>query len=999
MGRIKLYFFLLVVVICSAFGQWIIDGGGDHSGANWTLSDGDSIAGVHTGIDTFRVPSGNTIFIKHYNGADYGAVEIRCTAAIIEGAINATGAGYRGGSGGVSTSEISPRQRRGGRAGMPGEGPCGGCPGDTGSYGGIAVTVTGEAWGGGGGAGGGRGGGYGGASCPGGNGGNGNCVDVWPYFASGGAGGTGGAGAGACPYGTSWTSGTEDNSDVERGSGGGGAGGGGNSGYYLFYGTAGGFGGAGGGVVAIFADTIFLSGSILANGTAGGAGGNGGNGDLWQGDAAGGGGGGAGGGSGGGILLRAPAIELTSSASISARGGNGGRGGDIGSAGPPGSCGRGGNGGSGGGGGRIKIFYREDRYLNNASIAYNGGSGGARGEDPDGNGTPGNIGCFGIQGTYLQRRIGSIVVTTDLPTEIADSVFIDGEIRPAPHQIFIPLGDSILIAPANPANPYYISRTRYYSSFEGWDCGGDSALWVITIDNDTTFTAQYDIQREFHTLIKKNPLANVAGTLFVDSEAFVGAESDSQWRWWAEGSIHSIGVSEMDSVGEFRKWRFLNWSDGGAVLHNTSPIVSPTDFVANYIARFPVNIFKEPEADTFGFISCDIDTFWGANSVYQRVWWDSASIHILAASSIDTIDGFNRYLLTHFSDGYDSSHFTEPLRAPTDFVAYYDRQHLCHVAKSPSSNIFGHLVIDSDTLRDAESAGVSRWWNHGSTHYIEASEPDYADSLSRYVWDSWSDGLPIGHTTASVDTPCTITANYGLEFLTTFAKEPSYAICGWLAIDGDTIWGVESVYLRRWLREGSLHDIAVSAHDFCGDSVFRFDSWSIAGLILPEFTAEISCDTTFTAFYSGSLPHLEIAVSPSEWDLDTILGGEVRAMADGEEIRVVNLSDVPVDLGLALIDSAGWIPGHYPSGTRFSLRGRFDDSRPIDFSPLEDAILRPPHEIAREDRFGSGGFGLTFSPPDTALLWLQLSAPTPRDSSAYGTKTLKINVLAVPQMD
>ncbi len=994
---------LSTIIFClssiALLAQWTPIAGGDHGGANWVISDGDSVAGIHTSIDTLFILSGNTVYVKHYDGADYGCIEVYCIAGLIEGDIEATGAGYRGGSGGVSTSEISPRSRRGGRAGMSGEGSSGGCPGDTGSYGSITETVSGEAWGGGGGAGGGRGGGYGGASCAGGDGGSGNCVDVWPYFAAGGAGGYGGAGAGSCPGGTEYISGNENRPDVYMGSGGGGAGGGGNSGYITFYGDSGGPGGSGGGAIAIFADTIYISGSVISNGTSGGDGGDGGNGDYWSGDAAGGGGGGAGGGSGGGILIYAQRMELTSSAYFSVNGGSGGSGGDIGTGGPSGACGRGGDGGSGGGGGRIKIFYREDNYVNNAAFSYTAGNGGLRGEDPGGNGSPGDPGCEGISGTYSETPLGVITVTTDLPPEIPDSVFIDSIKRGAPYQTVVPTGDSIHIAPANPVSPYYIERTRYFFDFVSWDCGGDSAQWVTPVTEDSLFIAQYDFTKEYHTLVMKNPLENISGTLFVDTDTMVGVESDSQWYWWEEGTVHDIGVSAMDSVDEFRKWRFINWNDGGASAHSTSPASSAEDYIANYVARFPINISKEPTADTFGFISYDIDTFWGVNSIYQRTWWDSNSVHLLVASDYDTIDGSNRYALSYFSDGYDSSHFTEPIIAPTDYIAYYDMQHLCYVTKSPSSDTFGYLILDEDTLRGGESAGATVWWNRGSSHYVEVSETDTVDSLERYSWDSWSDSSAIGHTTTAIDTPCTLIAFYWREFNVTVEKDPSADSCGWLVLDGDTLWGTESLIQNRWWKYGSLHNIEVSDHDFCGDSIYDFDRWSVAGLTTPDFLANILSDTTFIAYYIANEPVLDIWVFDTLWDLDTVLAGEVRSMFDGEEIYIVNWSNLDIDLGLAVTDSSDWRVGYYPSDTRFSLRGRFQDDCPVDYFPLDDAILSAPHDFATSSRFGPDGFGLQFDPPDTMFLWLQFCAPVPRDSTLFGEKILKINILAVPSMD
>lgn len=998
MYSIRAYIFFFFVTITILFGQWTPISGGDHGGGNWLLSDGDSIAGIHTGIDTFFVPSEADIYIKHHHGGDYGSLEIHCVAAIIQGDVDATGAGYSGGDGGVSTSEISPRHRRGGRAGLPGEGPSGGCPGDTGSYGAIEETVTGQAWGGGGGAGGGRGGGYGGASCAGGDGGTGNCVNVWPYFAAGGAGGPGGAGAGSCPDGTEFSYGSEDNADIDMGSGGGGAGGGGNSGYIDFYGDSGGPGGDGGGAVAIFADTIYISGSIIADGTIGGNGGDGGNGDYWQADAAGGGGGGAGGGSGGGILISAPKMHLTGTAKLSANGGQGGAGGDIGSGGPPGTCGRAGDGGAGGGGGRIKIFYRPDNYSNGATISYGGGFGGVEGDDPGGNGEPGDPGCPGFGGTYIQRPIGAVTITTDLPPEIEDSVYLNGEIYDAPHQTLITPGDSIHIAPANPSSPYYIGRTRYLLDFIGWNCGGDSAQWVKPIDMDTTFIAQYDYSREFHTVVMKNPLDNLAGSLFVDADTFIGAESDSQWFWWGEGEIHDIGVSSMDSVDEFRKWRFINWSDGGVAIHSTAAITSAEDFIAHYVAHFPINIYKEPAADTFGYISYDIDTFWGANSVYQRTWWDSASVHPLIGSQIDTVDEFNRYSLSYFSDGFDSSHFTDPIVAPTDFVIYYNKEKRCLVRKYPAEDTTGFLIIENDTISGAGSSHIERWWQRGESYYIEASAIDTVDSLRRYAWNSWSDGGAISHETAAIDTPCTLTAFYDTEHRVIVRKEPQTNICGWIAIDGDTIAGAESAWHETWWKAGTTHELAPSTHDFCVDSVFRFSGWSETAMDTVD-SVSISGDSIFTAIYDAALPVLDIWVSDTIWDLDTVTGGEIRSMVDGQEIYIANISDVDIDLGLAIVDSADWRTGYYSSENRFSLRGRFQDEMPVDYFSTEDAILPEPHDFATSTRFGPGGYSLQFSPPDTSALWLQFCAPTPRDSSMFGEKLLKINLMAVPSMD
>jgi len=1003
----KLQLLIILTTLSSAF-AWTLIYGGSHHDSCWTPLPGDSISGSHTEIDTFHLTS--MVPIKHHDGANFGFLEIEANVVIIEGTLEATSAGYSGGAGGPS---FGRGNGYGGHPGEPGEGPAGGCAGEDGERGERDLTWPGGRFAGGGGGGGSRGGGYGGISCIGGSGGEGQ--GVWRAVihtaeADGGAGGSGGSGSGDCPGGIVYQYGSTHGMDINMGSGGGGGGSGGNNGNGVDYipgrGDDGFPGGNGGGMVKITADSIYVSGVILVDGSNGGDGGKGGDSrDCSEGEGPGGGGGAAGGGSGGGILLYAQKMILTETAFLSAKGGNGGNGGDLGNEMTGSPClveaygGTGGDGGSGGGGGRIKKFHIPSLSSLEGTFSIDGGSGGSGGAA---NAVPsssmGSAGCDGMNGTISERQIGSVIITTNLPTEISDSVFVSGIIRPAPHQVFIAPGDSIHIAAAYPPNPCYIGGTRYNFTFTGWDCGGDSARWVLPITSDTMFVAQFDVEMEFFCSIMKDPLADIVGSLFVDSDTFVATESDSQSFWWSDGSVHSIGVSAIDSVDLSRKWRFVSWSDGGPIIHNTSPITSSRYFIADYIAQLHVSISKDPAVDTFGFISYDIDTFWGAASVFQECWWDSGSIHPLIASSIDTIGCFNRYQLRTFSDGYDSSHFTEPILEPTDFIAFYDKQHMCRIRKSPSSDVFGSMIIDSDTLVGAESAGTSRWWNHGSTHYVETSAIDSVDSTERYSWDSWSDGFAIGHTTAAIDTPCTLTAFYWRELKVTIEKNPASDSCGWLALDADTIWGSESVSQTRWWHFGSLHNVGVSTPDFCGDSLYHFDHWSEPSMDTC-YLINIVSDTVFFAHYIGSIPHIEIWISDTVWEIDTMLAGDMHAMVPGDEIAITNLSDVYIVLGLAITDSADWRTGIYPDENRFSLRARFEDGQPVSFDPFEDAVRPEPHDMATETRFGSGGYGLNFSPPDTSLMWLEFLAPMPGDSTSYGPKVLKINLMARQYME
>jgi len=986
---------------------WDNISGGNHSNANWTPSDGDSIAGVHTGIDTLRITGLSPI--KHFDGFDFGFLEIEANVVIVEGTLDASGAGYRGGEGGPS---FGRGNAKGGIAGEPGEGPAGGCAGLNGNEGGRNTSWPGGRYAGGGGAGGGRGGGYGGVSCVGGLGGEGQ--GVWRVVihtdgADGGDGGVGGSGAGSCPDGTTFLYGTAHGSDIDMGSGGGGAGSGGNNGNGIDHipgrGEDGHRGGNGGGIIKITADSLYISGAIIANGESGGDGGKGGDSrDCSEGEGPGGGGAGAGGGSGGGILLFAPKMITAESATIASTGGNGGRGGNLG-AGMTGSfCpveaygGMGGGGGAGGGGGRIKLSYNSAMSVILGNISALGGNGGIGG---NGNGVssshPGNTGCNGMAGTVSQRQIGSVVIATNLPSEIPDSIFVNSILTPAPFQVFLSSGDSIHIASAYPQNPYFIEGTKYIFTFEGWDCGGDSAQWV-PITSDTVFTALFSVQYEYLCSLIKLPATNIAGTLYVDSEIYTGTASLEQSFWWASGSVHEIGVSAVDSIDTTRKWRFCNWSDGGAREHTTSPITNPTNFTADYHSQFPVTVSKYPPENTFGFLSFDLDTFWGIESVFQQFWCDSNSFHALLASYSDTIDPFNRFELNHFSDGFDTSHITDTIRGPIDFVVYYDRQYKCEIRKSPATNTYGYLILDMDTIVGLESARARVWWNHGTTHDIFASNPDIVDSFERFSWDSWSDGSSIAHTTAPIEAPCTLTAFYKREMKVTITKDPATNNCGWMALDGDTVFGIESVFQERWWEYGSLHNVSVSVSSYCSDSIYSFDSWSFGG-VSPNFIANILRDTTFVAGYTGSAPLLEILVSDPVWDIGEIYAGDIRDMIDSEEIEITNLSDVMISLGLSIIDTSDWISGHYPDANKFAILGRFQETVPIGYNLSSDVILFGPHRVASNWRYGPGGYGLGFSPPESSKLWLQFRSPLPASSTNYGFNLLKLNITAIPYME
>ncbi|KAL4228624.1 Multiple epidermal growth factor-like domains protein 10 [Mactra antiquata] len=81
----------------------------DHGGEDWILKDGEIIYGIHCNISRFVIPKGMTVLVKRYNGTVGGTLDITAQEVVIDGYLDANGAGYRGGmtsnsSGSMGTS-------------------------------------------------------------------------------------------------------------------------------------------------------------------------------------------------------------------------------------------------------------------------------------------------------------------------------------------------------------------------------------------------------------------------------------------------------------------------------------------------------------------------------------------------------------------------------------------------------------------------------------------------------------------------------------------------------------------------------------------------------------------------------------------------------------------------------------------------------------------------------------------------------------------------------
>jgi hypothetical protein len=302
--------------------------GGDHCKADWILSDGAVVAGNHVNISSFVVQPGALVRVRPLEGESYGTFGVEARAIRIEGTLDASGSGHRGGNGGAGASSGSPHYCGShGAEGAAGNGGFGGGAGTAGpGHGGDDSMASG-------------------------------CRS-----ANGQGGGPGGPGGYLAP---AMNGDMSADDSLSMGSGGGGGGGGGsgsrygsNDNYPAGTGGGGGGGGRGGGVIRLTAtEDVTVNGAVLASGGLGGdggggerpspcagrfsdpAGGGGGSGEalgsgrggpgacqdeMCEGGLTGtcGGNGGAGGpGAGGGVLLRGRRVMVTGR--VDTRGGNG----------------------------------------------------------------------------------------------------------------------------------------------------------------------------------------------------------------------------------------------------------------------------------------------------------------------------------------------------------------------------------------------------------------------------------------------------------------------------------------------------------------------------------------------------------------------------------------------------------------------------------------------------------------------------------------------------
>ncbi len=499
--------------------------------------------------------------------------------------------------------------------------------------------------------------------------------------------------------------------------------------------------------------------------------------------------------------------------------------------------------------------------------------------------------------------------------------------------------------------------------------------------------------------------------------------------WYSAGDTAWIETETPVDCGSYGYYGFYLWTytphDSGVVgdtlMASTYVIVNDNyTLTAHYAPAHQVTVSKNPSTDNVGWIL--IDSHYYDSTAVVVDWWGDGSYHYIGVPSVDSAAWGERYIFDYWSDGGDTVHLVGPIHTDTSFVAYYTRQIMVVFAKNPvhetgwlmvdsvlywdSSYVYGTMVGDS-CVDSACSRSLVLWMTPGDSHYIEAS---FADSClgdcdtARFFFDHWSDGGERGHWTDTISSATYFIAYYDQRLRVRLRKEPPEPYGYFMFNDTTIIRGVSQ--FDFWSRPDTVATIGVSEYDIADfpsgvDSVYIFDHWDDGGAIVHEI-GPITGPVEHVAYYTQDVANLSITLRPTdpyEWHLDTLEGGESRTMTADDSVVVVNVGNVPCDLGLMVysVVPSGWTPSYYYGPDKFTLLAEFTDepTPPTAFVPANDYV-KFTLTWATEEIFGPGGLNL-LPPPyagadNTEHLWMKFVAPT--STSVFGEVRIRVLVVA-----
>jgi hypothetical protein len=268
--------------------------------------------------------------------------------------------------------------------------------------------------------------------------------------------------------------------------------------------------------------------------------------------------------------------------------------------------------------------------------------------------------------------------------------------------------------PINAPSPQGAPPTRYVWS--SWDDAGPQSHNVFVSDR-SFFNATF--RSEFWVTIDTNPTGL---TISVDSTPYVTPYSfwcpDGANPWLDSNSPQYTGV-----LGE--RWLWREWSDGGAQSHPYT-CTGPATVLANYTKQHSVNITTTP---------APFQVIVDGQSVLapKQYWWNDTSLHTLEALATQTVGPNDRFNFTGWSDFGARVHpYWANISDDTVTASYQLQRKITLQANFPG------LSIDLDG--SSVALPLVYWCDDATQHILDAPGiQTFGDT--RYVYNSWSDGL------------------------------------------------------------------------------------------------------------------------------------------------------------------------------------------------------------------------------------------------------------------
>ena len=346
----------------------------------------------------------------------------------------------------------------------------------------------------------------------------------------------------------------------------------------------------------------------------------------------------------------------------------------------------------------------------------------------DGGGASHTIAAPGGNATYTATYQTQHLVSTAIVPQIGGGLTLN----PASADGFYNMGAVVQVA-ASAANGFS------FQSFSG-DLTGSNSPTVLTVNGPRTVTANFTALTPMVVATSPPGLSIV-----VDSVTY----SAPQTFAWTPGSSHTLAVASPQGAGGTR-YRFSNWSDGGALSHALTAPASAATYTASFVVQHLLAISASPAAGgTLTAAPPSVDGYYDAG----------AAVQVSAAAA-------QGYYFAAFSG--DASGASSPasvvMSAPRAVTANFGTPGSATITTSPpglSITVDGAVYLSPQTFT----------WTPGGSHSIGVTATQGA-SGTRYQFSSWSDAGAATHTITAQSGGASYIATFVAEYLLTTTSTP-----------------------------------------------------------------------------------------------------------------------------------------------------------------------------------------------------------------------------------